>query len=123
MKKKKSLLFTVLLLLTPQLPWAFHYLSRPLPRQRPGFHATPPNNGDDDVPSMDWLTDSLATSSSTGSDGTISSHNQKSDSSEQEPIPDLTQNPFVEEYDREGGLGDVPIPSTGISVQGEMDKL
>lgn len=81
------------------------YSTRPA-QQWPLFDSS--SGEEDEVPSMDWLTNSLA--------------KEGGDKPEKMTSRDMTENPFVEEYDREGGLGDVPIPSTGVSVSDEMDK-
>lgn len=64
------------------------------------------SNNIDDVPSMDWLTDSLSTATT--------------DNDEK----DITENLYIEEHDPDGVLGEAnnPIPSTGISVADEMEK-
>jgi hypothetical protein len=62
-------------------------------------------NGDE-IPSMDWLTNPLVKK-----DGTSSSNDLDFDSS-----------PYMEEYDVDEDLGDVPIPTTGVSVTDEMEK-
>jgi hypothetical protein len=53
---------------------------------------------------MDWLTDSLSTP-------------QRDDNDEL----DLTKSTYMEEHNPNGDLGDVPIPTTGISVSDEME--
>ena len=63
---------------------------------------------DDEIPSMDWLTNSLA--------------NQSDDvSSLDSPLEDLSQY-YMEEHNADkDDLGDVPIPTTGVSVADEME--
>ena len=70
--------------------------------------------GDDDVPSMDWLTDTLST---TGGDDSATA-----DRFSDESMSDLNNSPYLEEHSVDGDLGDVPIPTTGVSVADEMDK-
>ena len=62
-------------------------------------------NGDE-IPSMDWLT-----KPSVNKDGKSTSVDLDFDSS-----------PYMEEYDVDDDLGDVPIPTTGVSVTDEMEK-
>lgn len=57
----------------------------------------------DEAPTMDWLTDSLA----------------KNEDSEEK---DINENLYIEEHDPDGFMGDIPIPTTGISVADEMEK-
>jgi hypothetical protein len=61
------------------------------------------SSSDDDIPSMDWLTDSLATK-------------------EEDKESNVNNNLYIEEHDQDGFMGDVPIPTTGISVADEMEK-
>jgi len=64
-----------------------------------------PSSGSDDVPSMDWLTNSF-------------------NSDQEDNGLDLSaQSPYMEEHSADGGLGDVPIPTTGVSVSDEMDRV
>lgn len=66
----------------------------------------------DEIPSMDWLTDSLSNPRRDDDDGASTTRSDMTEAS-----------PFMEEHDgREGDLGDVPIPTTGISVSDEMEK-
>ena len=65
--------------------------------------------GEDDVPSMDWLTDTL-------------SKPQRDDDADDATRIDLTKNTYMEEHTADGDLGDVPIPTTGVSVADEMDN-
>lgn len=66
---------------------------------------------DDDVPSMDWLTDSLEKQSKDEVDGPTVDES------------DMTQrNPYLEEHEGGADLGDAPIPTTGVSVAEEMDR-
>lgn len=62
---------------------------------------SPSGNDEDDIPSMDWLTDTLS-----------KSDDDMADSS-----------PYIEEHSVDGDLGDVPIPTTGLSVADEMGKV
>jgi hypothetical protein len=61
----------------------------------------------DEIPSMNWLTDSLA--------------NKEGKTSANEDL-DFDSSPYMEEYDVDDDLGDVPIPTTGVSVTDEMEK-
>jgi glyoxylase-like metal-dependent hydrolase (beta-lactamase superfamily II) len=61
------------------------------------------SSSNDDIPTMDWLTDSLATK-------------------EEEKEQNINNNLYIEEHDADGFMGDVPIPTTGISVADEMEK-
>eukprot|EP00531_Pseudo-nitzschia_arenysensis_P004510 CAMPEP_0116115122 /NCGR_PEP_ID=MMETSP0329-20121206/339_1 /TAXON_ID=697910 /ORGANISM="Pseudo-nitzschia arenysensis, Strain B593" /LENGTH=505 /DNA_ID=CAMNT_0003608535 /DNA_START=47 /DNA_END=1564 /DNA_ORIENTATION=+ len=70
---------------------------------------------EDEIPSMDWLTDTL--SSSTAGDKSAS-ENKFND----ESMSDLNSSPYLEEHSVDGDLGDVPIPTTGVSVSDEMEK-
>ena len=67
---------------------------------------------EDDVPTMDWLTDSLVRK-----EGTNAMMGVRVKDGAQDMADD---SPFVEEFDRDGGLGDAPLPSTGVSVADEM---
>ncbi len=69
---------------------------------------------DDEIPSMDWLTDTLST---TGGDDSTTA-----DKFSDESMSDLNSSPYLEEHSVDGDLGDVPIPTTGVSVADEMDK-
>lgn len=69
----------------------------------------------DDIPSMDWLTDTLSTPIDSDDDAT---KNKFSD----ESMSDLDSSPYLEEHSVDGDLGDVPIPTTGLSVSDEMGK-
>jgi len=61
---------------------------------------SPLGNHEDDIPSMDWLTDTLS-----------------------KPDDDMADSsPYIEEHSVDGDLGDVPIPTTGLSVADEMGK-
>jgi hypothetical protein len=64
----------------------------------------------DDVPSMDWLTNSLST------------RQEGQDDNDQQAGDMAAQSPYMEEHEGDGDLGDVPIPTTGISVSDEMGK-
>lgn len=70
-------------------------------------------DGDNEIPSMDWLTDSL--SAPPDSDQPSNKYSDESNS-------DLNSSPYLEEHDVDGDLGDVPIPTTGVSVADEMEK-
>ncbi|VEU33414.1 unnamed protein product [Pseudo-nitzschia multistriata] len=63
---------------------------------------------------MDWLTDTLSTPPEKGTGAT--GGNMYSD----ENMADAS--PYLEEHSVEGDLGDVPIPTTGLSVSDEMGK-
>ena len=65
--------------------------------------------GDNEIPSMDWLTDSLA-----NYDGDISSIDN--------PLEDAAQYYMEEHSADKDDLGDVPIPTTGVSVADEMES-
>ena len=84
-------------------------------------YPTAGNGGDDDddVPSMDWLTKALnkGPDSNRGDDG-----NDDSERFPEDFMSDGSTTPYLEEHDPEGDLGDVPIPTTGISVADEMEK-
>ena len=69
---------------------------------------------DDEIPSMDWLTDTLSTV-----DG---DNNMSKDKFSDESMSDLNSSPYLEEHSVDGDLGDVPIPTTGVSVSDEMEK-
>lgn len=69
---------------------------------------------DDEIPSMDWLTDTLSTV-----DG---DNNMSKDMFSDESMSDLNSSPYLEEHSVDGDLGDVPIPTTGVSVSDEMEK-
>ena len=69
----------------------------------------------DEVPSMDWLTSSLSTS--TGNDDSVTRHAYND-----ETISNLNSSPYLEEHIVDGDLGDVPIPTTGMSLSDEMEK-
>jgi hypothetical protein len=73
-------------------------------------------DGDDEIPNMDWLTNTLAKPSAVD-DGT-ESRNIYDD----EKLADLNTSPYMEEHDIDGDLGDVPIPTTGVSVSDEMTE-
>lgn len=76
------------------------------------------NNGDndnDEIPSMDWLTDTLSTP--IGGDDS-----SRTDMYNDESMSDLNSSPYLEEHSVDGDLGDVPIPTTGLSVSDEMGK-
>lgn len=73
-------------------------------------------DGDDEIPNMDWLTNTLAKPSA-DDDGT-ESRNIYDD----EKLADLNTSPYMEEHDIDGDLGDVPIPTTGVSVSDEMTE-
>jgi len=74
------------------------------------------NDGDDDdIPSMDWLTDSLSVASGDDKSETTNKYNDES-------MSDMNSSPFLEEHSIDGDLGDVPIPTTGLSVSDEMEK-
>jgi hypothetical protein len=77
------------------------------------------NNGEDDndVPSMDWLTNALNKGPDSGDDG-----NDDNESFPEDFMSNGSTTPYLEEHDPEGDLGDVPIPTTGISVADEMEK-
>lgn len=62
------------------------------------------DSNDDDIPSMDWLTGS-------SDDGDTGGIENLADSS-----------PYIEEHSIDEDLGDVPIPTTGVSVADEMVK-
>jgi len=71
---------------------------------------------DNEIPNMDWLTDSLARKS----DGNDTSYGGVSI---QDGAKDMADDPpFMEEFDRDDSLGDAPLPSTGISVADEMQR-
>ena len=67
---------------------------------------------EDDVPTMDWLTESLVRK-----EGTDAMMGVRVKDGAQDMADD---SPFVEEFDRDGGLGEAPLPSTGVSVADEM---
>ena len=73
------------------------------------------HDDDDEIPSMDWLTDTLSTS--TGVNDSTSTNKFS-----QESMSDLNSSPYLEEHSVDGDLGDVPIPTTGVSVSDEMEK-
>ena len=65
---------------------------------------------------MDWLTDTLSTPPTNGE--STKAGNKYSD----ESMADLSTSPYLEEHSIDGDLGDVPIPTTGLSVSDEMGK-
>ena len=71
-------------------------------------------NDQDDIPTMDWLTDGLKKESADSIDG--------DDDGTQYSEADMTKaKTYMEEHEgRSGDLGDVPIPTTGVSVADEM---
>lgn len=74
------------------------------------------DHGDnDDIPSMDWLTDTLSTPAGGDDSATTNKYNDES-------MSDLNTSPYLEEHSIDGDLGDVPIPTTGLSVSDEMGK-
>jgi hypothetical protein len=69
--------------------------------------ADPSQNQDGEIiPSMDWLTDGLA--------------NEKNDAPESSDMSKAAA--YMEEHEGGGDLGDVPIPTTGVSVSDEMER-
>jgi hypothetical protein len=79
-------------------------------------------NGDGgEIPSMDWLTGGLADMQRTdydeSNDPIASATKRPSDY-----MSDLSTTPYMEEHRAEADLGDVPIPTTGISVADEINK-
>jgi hypothetical protein len=70
---------------------------------------------DDEIPSMDWLTDTLSTSTSGEDSATTDKYSD-------ENMSDLSSSPYLEEHSVDGDLGDVPIPTTGMSISDEMGK-
>lgn len=90
-----------------------HDLAAGVARTSSPLHAK--QEDEDEIPSMDWLTDTLSLST----DGDESaSMNKFSD----ESMSDLNSSPYLEEHSVDGDLGDVPIPTTGVSVSDEMEK-
>lgn len=71
---------------------------------------------ENEIPSMDWLTDTLSTPPDSDQSRTT---NEYSD----ENYFDLNASPYLEEHSVDGDLGDVPIPTTGLSVSDEMEKV
>lgn len=71
------------------------------------------NNGSDDVPSMDWLTDSL---SSTALSTTEEENAQFNDNDDDNDV----DYPFLEELDDDAMAENIPIPTTGVSLADEM---
>ncbi len=68
------------------------------------------STADDEIPTLDWLTDSLADKERNG----VQLH---------EGVKDMADDsPFVEEFDADAGLGEAPLPSTGVSVADEMQR-
>lgn len=68
---------------------------------------------------MDWLTKSLAMDE----DGSTSANSNVMGVSVQDGATDMADDsPFVEEFDSEDGLGEAPVPSTGVSVADEMQR-
>ena len=70
---------------------------------------SPENDSDSDVPSMDWLTNSLNKANDPGDNDNESNF-------------DLTSKAYIEEHEANDDLGDVPIPTTGVSVSDQMQK-
>ena len=74
------------------------------------------NDDNDEIPSMDWLTDSLSTPAGDGDSAIQNTYNDESMST-------LNSSPYLEEHSVDGDLGDVPIPTTGLSLSDEMEKV
>jgi len=66
---------------------------------------------------MDWLTDGLSTPEPASQERSTG-RKEYSD----EAMADLSTSPYLEEHSVDGDLGDVPIPTTGLSVSDEMGK-
>jgi len=89
------------------------------------------NNNDDEIPSMDWLTDTLKESRGNDDDDDDDNFNNNNNTGKapsspnrysDENMSDLSTSPYLEEHSIDGDLGDVPIPTTGVSVSDEMEK-
>jgi len=96
-------------------PWRCHDLKNGCVTASSALLAKNDDDDNDGIPSMDWLTDTLSTP--TGGDDS-STTNKYSD----ETMSDLNSSPYLEEHSVDGDLGDVPIPTTGVSVSDEMGK-
>lgn len=74
-----------------------------------------PSESNDEVPSMDWLTDGLSTTYGEGVNSLSSSNTRQEGDPERLYIEDFDPNAIM-------GEADAPIPTTGISVSDEMMK-
>lgn len=70
------------------------------------------SNSGDDVPNMDWLTDSLSKQEGLDAMKGVQVKDGAKDMAD--------DSPYVEQFAADAGLGDAPLPSTGVSVADEM---
>lgn len=74
------------------------------------FASTGGSQEGDDVPSMDWLTDSVK-------------NERRKDQKTSSSSIEVDESQYIEEFEADDDLGDVPIPTTGVSVADEMQDM